>query len=317
MQTPKLKILCYHSVTRTTHGGKWQVPLSRFAQQMRYLVDRGMPVLPLPEAAERLRAGSALPFAVALTFDDGYLDSYQYVLPILRDLGLPATLFVVSGQVRQAGGGAGYDGLRRMGWDELAAWRGAGLSLGVHTLSHPDLRQLSHDALRAEVAEARARMVRHLGGPPSPSFAYPHGLTDARVCGAVRDEGYQCAVSGASPQSCTAACDQFDLRREMVYGDTSRGAFAMKVNPRWDMARLAYWAPTRGGACRAPVGADPRRHASPQGAGDHEAAAGGDRGRYGLTADVSSTGLIRASTCSGALECRSSRQRMCSVAQER
>ena len=53
-------------------------------------------VLPLPEAVERLRAGSLPDRAAAITFDDGYADNCVVALPILRQHGMHATFFVAT-----------------------------------------------------------------------------------------------------------------------------------------------------------------------------------------------------------------------------
>lgn len=54
-------------------------------------------VLPLHEAITALREGRVPPRAVCISFDDGYRSTHDLALPILKRLGLPATVFVTSG----------------------------------------------------------------------------------------------------------------------------------------------------------------------------------------------------------------------------
>jgi peptidoglycan/xylan/chitin deacetylase (PgdA/CDA1 family) len=56
-------------------------------------------VLPLDEAAQRLRSDTLPPRALAITFDDGYADNCTVAMPILVRHGLPATFFVATGFV--------------------------------------------------------------------------------------------------------------------------------------------------------------------------------------------------------------------------
>jgi peptidoglycan/xylan/chitin deacetylase (PgdA/CDA1 family) len=58
-------------------------------------------VLPLPEAARRLRDGTLPDRAACITFDDGYANNYDVALPILRARGLPATIFIAVDAVRR------------------------------------------------------------------------------------------------------------------------------------------------------------------------------------------------------------------------
>ena len=54
-------------------------------------------VLPLDDAARRLREGTLPERALAISFDDGYADNHDVALPILRQQGLPATFFIATG----------------------------------------------------------------------------------------------------------------------------------------------------------------------------------------------------------------------------
>jgi peptidoglycan/xylan/chitin deacetylase (PgdA/CDA1 family) len=53
-------------------------------------------IVPLHEIAERLRNGRSLRRLCALTFDDGWVDNYTNAFPILREIGVPATIFLAS-----------------------------------------------------------------------------------------------------------------------------------------------------------------------------------------------------------------------------
>ncbi|MGQ0573021.1 MAG: polysaccharide deacetylase family protein [Pseudonocardia sp.] len=94
----RLLVLGYHNVEAT-----WRWPARpgdgprNFARQMA-LLSRVATVVPLDRALADLAAGRPLPpRAVAITFDDGYRDNLTHAVPVLRRLGLPATVFLVPG----------------------------------------------------------------------------------------------------------------------------------------------------------------------------------------------------------------------------
>lgn len=88
-------VLTYHRVNDDAHPYFAGVGLELFRRQMISL-RRHFEVLPLLELVERARAKEVPPNAAAITFDDGYRDNFTQAFPILRELGLPATIFLVS-----------------------------------------------------------------------------------------------------------------------------------------------------------------------------------------------------------------------------
>ena len=92
----KLSILIYHRVLPAPDPLRTGDPdTATFLWQMRLLA-RHFNVLPLSEAARRLRQGTLPARAACVTFDDGYADNLTVALPILRDVGIPATCFVAT-----------------------------------------------------------------------------------------------------------------------------------------------------------------------------------------------------------------------------
>ena len=101
----KVNVLYYHRV----YGLKDDINLlcvtpTKFEQQMRYL-KRNYDILRFEENWDSSDSGG-----MVVTFDDGYLDNFQYALPILEELEIPATIFVSVGTLENNG---------ELWWDEL------------------------------------------------------------------------------------------------------------------------------------------------------------------------------------------------------
>jgi peptidoglycan/xylan/chitin deacetylase (PgdA/CDA1 family) len=89
-------VLMYHRVAKVT-ADPWQCAVApeRFARQIDIL-KRDRNVVPMHWLAKQLREGRLPRKAVAITFDDGYADVFQNALPILRQFGCPATVFITT-----------------------------------------------------------------------------------------------------------------------------------------------------------------------------------------------------------------------------
>ncbi len=118
-----------------------------------------------------------------------------------------------------------WDGM--MTWDQLRTLHHEGHEIGSHSASHPILPLVPDAALRPEIEGSRATLERHLGHPVH-SFCYPNGDYDERVLNAVRESGYQHAVSTRYGVNAKGS-EVFALRRidlQGRFGRNSQGNFA-------------------------------------------------------------------------------------------
>jgi peptidoglycan/xylan/chitin deacetylase (PgdA/CDA1 family) len=177
----RIPILMYHGVSDAL-GEKHpyfetNTSPSLFARQMRYLHENGYRTLDLTQAVSALSAGSCEGKPVVITFDDGLRDFYTDAFPVLMTYGFKATMFVVteaSGEQRIS-----RDGKQCMTWDEIREVRNNGISIGSHTVTHPELHSLLPAQVRYEV-ETSKRAIEDKLGDPVQSFSYPYAFPEQR-----------------------------------------------------------------------------------------------------------------------------------------
>jgi peptidoglycan/xylan/chitin deacetylase (PgdA/CDA1 family) len=168
--------LLYHHVDCRLSTGL-AVPEKAFDAQLAHLRREGYPVLTLAEVL-RIVSGEALApeRAVFLTLDDGYADNLHKALPLLREHGAEATMFVPTAHVGASNAWnarASYEA-RHLDWRELEQWLEGGGRIGGHTHSHESAQEVSRDEFRASI-ELNRRLLEERLGIEVAAFAYPYG----------------------------------------------------------------------------------------------------------------------------------------------
>lgn len=172
----KLVVLGYHNVT-PTHRFPSATGAAGLGRQLR-LLRTVAKVVPLESALATLAAGGSLPArAVAVTFDDGYRDNLTVAAPLLRSLGVPATIYLVPGLLSR----------EVTAWWERLAWAVRGARVGsvefegaVLSLGGPDERAAALHAVERSVKRTdhatRTAVVEDLVGRLDPAGEFDRDL---------------------------------------------------------------------------------------------------------------------------------------------
>lgn len=195
-----LAILLFHRVTDEIAEDGLTVSTGRFRRICRML-KRSFRVVPLAEIFRLVSTDAPMPpRTVALTFDDCYRDNL-FAARVLAGLRLPACFFVPAAYV---GTDHVFDwdrGVRRLpnlSWDDVRAMAALGFEIGSHSMTHPNMAEVSVEQARRELVESKKTLETQLGRAVR-WFAYPFGgrqhFSPERLELAL-EAGYEGCVSG-------------------------------------------------------------------------------------------------------------------------
>ncbi|MFI6479137.1 polysaccharide deacetylase family protein [Nonomuraea sp. NPDC050663] len=226
----RVPILMYHSVTDRPNPetAPLAVRIGDFTDQLSYLKETGFTPMTASDLVAAFNKNQVPAKPVVVTFDDGYADFHSNALPVLDRLSFPATVFLTSGWVSDAGKDAAGEPLDEMlTWSQAREAAATGIEIGGHSHSHPQLDQLPDAELRQELRKNKALLEDNIGRPVA-TMAYPYGYSSARVRREVYKAGYFAGYAVAN----AIAADKHDMLaipRLTVARHTSMSMFTRAV----------------------------------------------------------------------------------------
>lgn len=182
----EVPVLMYHRVELSDRGSGVYVRPENFEKQMEFLKVHRYHVMPLETLVRELKAGHRIPpRSVAITFDDGTLDNIKNAFPVLKKMGFPAVVFMIT------------ENIGRPGWlseEDLKILDEGGVSIGSHTLSHAFLPELSFSQVQEEIAGSK-KILEGILGHEVALFSYPAGGVTPQIRELVEKAGYVGAVT--------------------------------------------------------------------------------------------------------------------------
>jgi peptidoglycan/xylan/chitin deacetylase (PgdA/CDA1 family) len=211
-------ILLYHKIDRRMEwGGTWNTP-RQFEKQLKSIKDEGYSVVPLEDLVETQLPITNHKLPISITFDDGYENIYHYAYPILKEYGLTATVFLITGFVGKENSwdvNMGWRRFRHLSWEEIHEMKGDGITFGSHTVTHRDLTKLPIDEVRMELSESK-RFLEEKIGEEVRYLSYPFGRYTDEIQEIAKEVGYSKAFT-SYPRTKNSHYDPFALGRIGIY----------------------------------------------------------------------------------------------------
>jgi peptidoglycan/xylan/chitin deacetylase (PgdA/CDA1 family) len=226
-----VSILVYHRVAPAVTN-EMTVRPSTFQSQIDYLKEHHYRIVPLRAVVAYLlgTAPPPGPASVVITIDDGHRSVYTDMLPVLRRLGAPVTLFIYPSAISNAS--------YAMTWQQLAELQHTGLfTIESHTYWHPNFkvehRRLAPDAYHEfttrQMCRSRSVLEQHTGTAPS-LLAWPFGVYEDEAIEIARKCGYTAAFT-LGARGVTQGANLMTLPRFLVTDKAVGKAFAAMLPP--------------------------------------------------------------------------------------
>jgi len=219
----RVSVLGYHDFSETQPQTEMRINTSKFRKQLEIIQQLGITVISLEDFIAWKSGDLSLPEkCVLLTFDDGWRSVYTDAFPILKEFGLPFTLYLYKNYVDGGGKALTTPMIKEM----LAN----GASLGSHSMSHPlpsmvrrkrDEGTEAFDAyLRLELGKSKDFLEKKFNVPIT-TYAYPGGFFTEEMLMLAPELGYTHLFT-VQPAKVNRASSNHALPRYMILGTHDR-----------------------------------------------------------------------------------------------
>lgn len=211
-----IPVLMYHGVSDTTWGiASLFMRVADFESQLKYIHDNYETIF-----IEDIEDYYGDKKVVVLTFDDGYVDFYTNVLPLLKKYNIKANLYIITGAT----------GEKFLSEEQILEINNSGLvSIGSHTVNHSNLASLGEEELNTELKDSKEYLEKLLGKEIK-TICYPYGSHNSKVLEEV-PKYYEYGIAiGGSLQTMNNDFNNVAIKRFGVYRNTGFNNFKKMVD---------------------------------------------------------------------------------------
>jgi peptidoglycan/xylan/chitin deacetylase (PgdA/CDA1 family) len=172
----KIPVLVYHSIS--DDKSNLSLKINNFETQIKFLNKSGFKTVSFDEIDKNKKK------QIIITFDDGYKDTCQFALPILKKYNFKATCFLVSNLIGKKNS---WDSLRDdfisknlMNTEDINEWIKNGMFIGSHSHNHVDLTKLNEFELEKDLDFSKKTLEDKFGKEIN-NFCYPFGKVNKYV----------------------------------------------------------------------------------------------------------------------------------------
>ena len=225
-----ITVLNYHSVSPSSHPEGAEVSPENLDRQVQILMNENN-VISVSEAIHMLASKEDFSSAVVITFDDGFVDNYEYALPILLRHNCPATIFLATAFVNGEIDLVDDQNFTSLSWEEIKEMESTGLvTFASHSHNHNIVSKLSKFELKSDLQISKNLLNEKLN-TNTPYFAYPNGQGkdfNKESVETLKELDFHAAFSTLWGTN-TIKTDKYALKRIRIDGTDSEKEFRMKV----------------------------------------------------------------------------------------
>lgn len=213
----QIPVIMYHGVSDTTWGLEGLfMKVADFEAQMKYLSDNGYETIFI-EDIEKDYTGKKV---VALTFDDGYVDFYTNVLPIIKKYNIKTNLYIITSTTS----GGTY-----VNEAQIKEISNSGLvSIGSHTVSHNALATLNSEQIETELKDSK-EYLENLLGKEMQTISYPTGSYNSTVLN-IAEKYYKYGITTINGIQSMGNFSKYKIIRKPMYRSSGMNTFKSIVN---------------------------------------------------------------------------------------
>ena len=197
------RIIMLHRVTPNAPASGMNMPPEKFEQLIKLLVKKNSIFCFVSELDQYIQKNNV----VALTFDDGFLDNYEYAYPILQKYQIKATIYLAT-RIKD---------IEKLNTEQISEMNNSGLiEFGAHTQHHVNLLRLNDQEAYQEILSSKQDIESMVG--KCLSFAYPFGRFNAQHQKMIQSIGFKNAVSTRKKIEPYTEKNQYTLPRISTHG---------------------------------------------------------------------------------------------------
>ena len=201
------RIIMLHQVTLQQEASGMNMPPAKFEQLLQYLTKKNSIFCFVSELDQYQGKKNV----VALSFDDGFLDNYQYAYPLLKKYNAKATIYLATK----------IQGIDALNVEQIREMSSSGLiEFGAHTQHHVNLLKLTDEEAFAEMQTSKQDVEALVG--KCLSFAYPFGRFNEKHQQMAKEIGFKNAVSTRKKIEPYNEVNQFNIPRVSTHGAMNR-----------------------------------------------------------------------------------------------
>ena len=191
MRLRELSIIQYQNVSDRDHLDKLWISVDSFKKQLEYIASNNFQILSLNDAIDYMEKKKRIKDLrpISLTFDNGYMDFYEYVIPLISRHGLPVTVLISPEKVGKSVKIEGCE-VPYLTWEILKDLANNNITIGAYDDYTWNINNIPKKLFRRHIIDYKKYLEDKLGIEIN-YFGMKEGIPNHNIRNLLISEGYR------------------------------------------------------------------------------------------------------------------------------